>query len=217
MPDFPTTGLLSSFLLPAENPLSESGRWAQATLQRPPLKKNASQNATNSQSTICYSYWTPETFGGDVIEVWGCSGGGQLGADLETWRVFAVVDTQSFTGYRLYYGGGIGKSFNLSRVTNVTTLNGICSAGGGYPSGLGMRINGDVVEAWAAYGDPHNPANWSMVCSGTDTFYRGQFYIGIGIEQESGTDQLGFSCFGGGAPTRSQFFRWTRTMATAAA
>jgi hypothetical protein len=209
---FPSTGILSEFLPPAENPLYEGGLWAQTTHQREPLQKTVTGGTGEATDSVHgnpnYSHWSQETFTGDV-EVWGCSGGGQLGAALESWRVTMWLDPEATVGYVTLYGGALGKGFFTRRYggPSIDNFLGIGSSGGGYPTGLGMRINGDEVECWSSYGDPFDPTTWNLQHTATDTTHRGNFYLGLSIEDPTGGG-LGFGCFGGGVRHRSEFFRW---------
>jgi hypothetical protein len=158
-----------------------------------------------------FSHWTPETFnsGAGRAEVWACVSGGQLGAAVETWRVALWLTVGvNVTGYSCFYGGGITKFYALRKYTGgITTFSNLCVGAGGYPNGLGLRINGSEVEVWGAYGDPLDPTSWTLICSSTDTTYRGRFYAGRGIEDPT-AGGLGIGCFGAGIPRRTQFFRW---------
>jgi hypothetical protein len=210
MATFPVTGLITTFPGPSENPLSMGGTWTQLTGARPPLQK-VGASVTNSQAALCYSVYTQDVFyatGDNIIEVWGCSSGGQLGAALETWRV-ALWQAPYYLsrGYRCYYGGGIGKGFSIARIDDPTgPANGIASAGGGYPTNLGMRIDGAAIQCWASY---DNGVTYALMCEGNETTYRGNFYLGLGIEEDAIGD-LGFTCFGGGIKNRTQIYRIIR-------
>jgi len=210
MAAFPSTGILTLFPPPAENPLYESGRWAQLNLDRPPMQKIATGPTTGAATDSehgnpNYSYWAQETFSTDSgpVEVWACTAGGQLGAALETWRVFlAITLGDRWSGYLAYYGGGIGKGFAIRRYDDGNAgFFGIAGSGGGYPDKLGLRINGGEVECWAEFGGV-----WAMQCSASDGAYRGNFYLGIGIEDPT-AGGLSFPCFGGGKPHRTQIYR----------
>lgn len=203
---FPKTGLLAEFTGPAENPLSQGGKWAQTRVTRPPLKKEVGSVTDSIHGDPNYSHWTPETFVGDV-EVWGCSVGGQLGAAVETWRVFAFAGLGLASGYQVYFGGGIGKGFAIWKYTNDDFIALAGSGFPGYPSAIGMRIHDGVIEAWGAFGDPFDQNAWSIFCQASDNTYTGPFYIGLAIEDPT-SGGLGFTCFGGGTPHRTQFFRW---------
>jgi hypothetical protein len=197
---FPVTDGLSLFLGPAENPLSENGRWAQLSPLAPPLKKNVGSADDSVHNGPNYSYWTAPFPSANIVEVWGCTGGGQLGAALETWRVALWLEAQ-FTGYLAYYGGAIGKSFVIRRYTDGSWVD-LVVGGGGYPQRLGLRIDGNNVECWG-----YNAGAWSLKCSIADTTHRGSFYPSLGIEDPTGGG-LAFSCFGGGRKNFSQIIRW---------
>ena len=74
-------------------------------------------------------------------------------------------------------------------------------AGIGYPSKIGMRITGGVIEVWYA-----NGGAWTNPFTVTDGTYRGNFYAGIGVEDPT-AGGLSFTCFGGGRPHRTQIYR----------
>jgi hypothetical protein len=133
-----------------------------------------------------------------------------LGAALETWRVALWSQVgSSFSGYLLYYGGGIGKGYGLRRYDNGG-FTGIGGAGGGYPERLGLRwYTGGLIEAWGMYGGV-----WGLQATTSDPTYAPPFYMGIGIEDPtSGTfaPSLAITCFGGGAKNRTQIYRWLLT------
>lgn len=206
------TPYLSTFECPEENPLSEDGHWAQLTEGNPPLKKDGdpfckAYPSVNSD-LVSYSYWTQETFDsakGDV-QAWACIEGGQLGAALETWRValFQNVGSPQYgSGYLVYIGGAIAKNFSIRRYTSGT-FDAEVTTPSFYPERLGIRITDTDVEAWA-----YSAGTWQLVLTMADQTYRGKFYAVLGIEHPTGPgSDLTMSCFGGGVPRRTQFFRW---------
>ena len=205
MPDFGTTPVLSDFTLGPfpENPLSEDGRWeAPWPDQSPPLQKIANGIVSDSlHGPVSYSYWAQQAFHGDV-EVYACMSGGQLGAAVETWRVFMWHDDPFVgNGYQVYIGGGIGNEINLRRYDDRVPTQ-LAQGSMGFPMRLGLRISGSRIETWVDHG-----AGWVADIFAVDTTYRGTFYIGCGIEDPSGGG-VTFNCFGGGRPSVSQFFRW---------
>lgn len=204
----PTTPLLSLFAGPPESPLSEGGKWAQGWFSRAPLQKGSNYVTDSLHGDPNYSFWTPQAFP-DNVEVWGCTDGGQLGAAVETWRLnLWQGDPRRGVGYTLMYGGAIAKYFALRRYDSTAALDFTeVDFAGGYPTTMLLRINGDNVEALASY---DSGATWSLMGYITDTNHRGgDWHIGLGIEDPTGGG-LSFSCFGGGVPRRTQFFRWTR-------
>lgn len=206
---FPSTSLITEFDGPAENPLSEGGKWIQARSLRPPLKKDVGSVSDSIHGDPNYSVYIAQAFctNNGAVEAWACSGGGQLGAALETWRIALWKNLFSVSGYQVYYGGGIGKGTAIWRYDNDDFFA-IGGAGDtGYPSGIGIRITGSQVQAWMAYGDPYDPLAWIMTAEATDNAHRGCFYASIGIEDPTGGG-LGFGCFGGGPLHRTQFYRW---------
>lgn len=196
--------MLSDFSGAAENPLSEGGNWIQTSPDRPPLLKDSPNSVTNSVfGDPNYSTWVREVFYGNA-EVWACISGGQLGAALETWRVALFTQIGiNVQGYLLYYGGGLSKDLVLRKYTGgFASFTAIGSVSPPYPSSIGIRINGGNVEAWWEGG-----GGWTLGFTVADNAYRGGFYATLGIEDPTGGG-LNFSCFGGGAANRSQFFRW---------
>lgn len=202
---FPNTGRLSPLDPPAESPVSEGGRWGPLTPERDQLSKNAFNQLTNTTFGLPdYSVWLHQALTGDA-EVWGCLGGGGLGAALETWRIGLFQDIGfNFVGYQLYYGGALSKDLVLRRYDGgITDFTGIGGAGGvGSPGIMGMRINGDFVEAWT-----HNSGEWELAFAVFDPTYRGTFYATFGLEDPT-AGGLSFDCVGGGTPHFAQFFRW---------
>lgn len=225
---FPSTGQLTEFRRPAvttidggqwyESPLSEDGDWTASHPDQPPmLKRGASSDpvgtpgaaSVTGEFVVNYSHWTRNLAFGDA-EVWACTSGGQLGAALETWRVALWTQTGgNLTGYLLYYGGGIGKGFGLRKYGNNSFL-GIGGANGGYPQRIGLKIVQETqdIQMWAMYSDV-----WTLMGTQDHAIeptisLPGPYYMGIGMEEQGGTLELGIDCFGGGTPHRSQFFRW---------
>ena len=133
---FGLTTLLSDFPCPPENPIYEGGRWAQTSPERPPLMKGSPPgcDATDSAHGLPnFSHWVADIFDGDIVEVYGCTFGGQLGASLETWRVGMFTQVGSnLTGYRLYYGGVISKFYNMAKYNGggINDLGGLGQTGG---------------------------------------------------------------------------------------
>ncbi len=205
MAEFPLTGLLSDFEDPAENPLSESGAWALLTPDRAPMRKAGGEATDSAHGNPNYSVWVRDVFtSANGVEVWACLSGGQLGSALETWRVALWrAPYEALEGYLIYYGGGIGKGFTIRRHDGPTIDDrvDIVASGGGYPERLGLRIDGDNIEGWARYAGV-----WSLQCTVVDTTYRGNFYLGIGIEDPTGGG-LSMPCFGGGRKNRTQIYR----------
>jgi hypothetical protein len=195
MPDIRDTDQISTFADPPENPLSEGGNWATVDTYTT-LRKQAGV-ATYDGGDIAFAYWTPETFSEDKIEVWGIPTGGGLGAALEDWRLALWTNTASVVGYMGAYGGGLDKVYFLWRYNGGRpTFIAIGSGPGGpdYPSAMLLRIDGNQVELWAS-GD--FGANWVLALSATDTTYRGDFYLSLGIEDPT-AGGLGWAAFGGG-------------------
>lgn len=230
MADPRTTGYLSLFKYPPEDPLREGGKWAMAIgtvrsgdnldmrkYQDHPGMPNELGHASDQShgahlsGPIGRSFYTRQRFTGDV-EVWGIPYGGQLGAALETWRLFIWSNPiWNPTGYLVYVGGGLSKDTVIRRYDGLDDYTSIASSPAGYASAMMLRINGDDVEAWRVDNgdDPDNPANWYMACSVTDTTYRGPYYVGMAIEDPS-AGGLSFTAIGGGKPIKTQIYRYVK-------
>lgn len=208
MPDFPTSKQLSEFECPPENPLYEGGHWAQTSPNFYPMQKISSGGDCVASDSVHdgpnYSHWAPERFTSDngYVEAWICASGGQLGASLETWRVALWSQVgANFSGYLVYFGGGLSKGTVTRRYTNGSFID-IAGGGGGYPSVLGIAIRGtppnQYIEAWN---------DGVLESSVLDNNYSGFFWAGISVEDPTGGG-LSIPCFGAGVPSRTQFFRW---------
>lgn len=209
------TGIVTEFDGPDESPLSENGTWSQLSPTQYPLaRKNNTAVISVSDVIVNYSYYNQQVLriiGESRAEVWGCSQGGQLGAALETWRVFLFQNPgPSFDGYLFYYGGALSKDFVLRRYTGGVPVADIAFQNSpGYPDKMALVIDGDNIQGWATFAA--FPDTWVLMCDADDTTYRGAFYAGLGIEDPtsgSTTPSLSFDCFGFGIPNRQQFFRW---------
>lgn len=217
----PQTGFLSLFEDPPENPLREGGNWYPPFLGDHNFGSNVNYldmrkeggdatdqpHGTQLNGIIAYSYWTREQFAGDQVEVWGLPSGGQLGAALESWRLFMWSGLNNPTGYLVYIGGGLSKD-TVIRKYGGGSFEDIAGTGGGYSSALMLRINGNDIEAWAVPypQDWEDPDNWVLRTSIPDITYRGPFYIGMGIEDPT-NGGLSWLAFGGGKPHRTQIYR----------
>lgn len=217
MANNPSTGLLSEFLDPPENPLREGGKWLPVFPNGVPGTTVTDMRKEGGQATdlphgavlnnhIAYSYYTLQQFEGDA-EVWGFPVGGQLGAALETWRLFMFETLDPPTGYLVYIGGGIGKDTTL-RIYDGNSFTGLGSEAHVYTNALMLRTNGPYVEVWANDTDQtfDDPSKWYLRIQATDGTYRGPFYIGMGIEDPTGGG-LGWDAIGGGIPHRTQIYR----------
>lgn len=199
--------VLTTFVGADENPLSDGGNWAQTFSSRDPLKRLGNQARNSTTTNPNYSYWT-SPFDADAIdplEIFACSGGGQLGAALETWRIdlWQTVGGTSVNGYELFFGGGLSKGWELDKWVSSSGTNLDTAPYNGYPNKIGLRLNGDDVEGWANYA-----GTWVMEVSATDTTFRGSLYASLAIEDPT-SGGLYFDCFGGGAVVRRvpQFIR----------
>lgn len=217
----PQTGFLSTFDDPPEDPLREGTRWL------PPFLGDKNTGAilldmrkeggtatdkhhdAQLDGFLAYSYWTQQQFEGDNVEVWGMPVGGQLGAALETWRLFMWQQLDPPVGYLVYIGGALSKETRIRKYNGgAFSFEGLGGSGESYCDGLMLRINGQRIEVWAynGAGDIFDDANWHLRCFSIDTSYRGPFYIGMGVEDPT-TGGLGWTAFGGGIPNRTQIYR----------
>lgn len=203
MPDFPTTAELTSFDGPNENPLSDSGRWANYG-GRPPLRRVTGGAFPTVEFPPNGSYWTVDAFR-SPCEAWGCREGGGLGAANESWRIgMWLNDPNLLTGYLALYGGGIGETYVIRRYTNGSFTD-LVEVGGSPPSRLGIRITPTTVEQWAQVAGV-----WALVQFVNDTTYRGVFYVGLELEEQGGINEVWWSCFGGGILNRQHIYRILR-------
>lgn len=210
MADIRLTPQLTDFVGPDEDPLSMDGRFGPLGFR--PLQLQRFNNTATSQphptvidGYIAASRWTPETFTGNV-EVWACTDGGQLGAALESWRIDLWNAPLNLQGYSFLYGGGISKGYFLRYYSGggVSNFTNLASSAGGFPDIMMMRLTPTNVEGWASF---DNGANWSLMVSVADANFRTNLHMSLQVEDPT-NGGLYFSCFGGGVPHRTQFFRW---------
>lgn len=188
-----------------ENPLSDGGRWSNDG-DRPPLMVRVGGGSIHGtvEFAVNGSLYVEKVFRGDIIEVYACTPGTGLGAALESQRVALWTNPDARTGYSIGWGGGIGEEFFLRRYDS----NAFVGIGGAHtrddhPDLLGLRITPTEVQAWGNY-----LGVWEQVVTAADTTHRGTFWAALETEEQGGIEEVGFSCFGGGIPNRSQFFRW---------
>ena len=200
--DFPQSTEITVFDDPPnESPLSQGGKWFQARGDRDPMRVVGTDATDTTHDGANYSYYgeTPLGTSPNPVEVWCCTTGGQLGAALETWRVFLMFGPASpggllpGNGYLMWFGGGLAKSLVLNRYDawnfGPNVEGGL--PGSAYPEKIGMRITNGTVEGWVQI-----TGVWSQILTLTDSTYRGTFYGGIGVEDPTGGG-LAIPCFGG--------------------
>lgn len=204
---FDTAILLTNFVGFNENPLYDDGNWDQTEPTRAPLQR-LSNSATNSASgNPNYSHWThPAQEVAGLVEMYACTTGGQLGADLETWRIALWTITGSnVTGYLAYFGGSLSKDTVLRRYdgglgsfTQIASQSFVA-----WPERMGLRITPTDVEVYEDYG-----GGWVFSCGAADTTYRGvDWYGGLGVET-SVVNTNTFICFALSiTPRRTQIYR----------
>ena len=191
-------------LVPDENPLSDGGRWSNDG-DRPPLKVVDTGGSVHGtvEFAVNGSLYVERVFRGEVVEAYGCTPGTGLGAALESQRVALWVDPDRRTGYSIGHGGGISESYFFRRYDNsaFTGIGGAHSRDD-HPEALGLRITPTEVQAWGQYGGV-----WELVITAADIAHRGTFWAALETEEQGGIEEVGFTCFGAGVPTRSEFFR----------
>lgn len=194
-----------SGLVPDENPLSDGGRWSSFYIN-PPLKVLDTGGAIHGSAEFIVnrSLYVEKAFKGNLIEVYACTPGTGLGAALESQRVGLWVDPDNAIGYEIIWGGGISETYFFRRY-DAAGFSPIGSAPitDAHPDKLGLRITPTEVQAWGYYSGV-----WTLVSTAADMNYRGTFYAALGTEEQGGLEEVSFSCFNGGIPNRSQFFRW---------
>lgn len=169
-------------------------------------------NYQGSPGDSVYYYSTLGPFDDDM-EVWGAGGAGI--DDTEAWRLALLKDvggTNAVDGYLLLIvasGGGanwqIRKYTNWSGVSTLASVSGsLIDAGGGSPEYALLRINGDDIEAWYC----SDVTSWTLVASATDTTYRTDLYLSMGISTDDGGNPS-WQAIGGGAipPWVPEFIR----------
>lgn len=194
-------------LTPLENPLSDGGRW-RSFATRPPLM--ASDDGTAIHGTVdfpvCGSVYVEQVFQGPVIEAWGCRPESGLGAALESHRIVALIgNPDAYNGYSWGFGGGIGEEYFMRKYTSggFTGIGPPVSISSPRPSKMGIRLTPDAVEGWAyAFGA------WQLIYASGDTSLRGLTFIALETEEQGGTAEVGWTCFGAGAPKRTQIYRY---------
>lgn len=196
-------------LIPGENPLYDGGKWANHPM-RPPLMVQ-SPAGSSIHGTVEFppngSIYVAEAFSGPIIEAYACTPNPGLGAAIESQRILALIgNPYEYTGYLSGYGGGIGENYFMRKYNGGTTsswdnLGG--DVGGTRPDKLGIRLTPTHVEQWAYYGGV-----WNLIQSHPDTAHRGTTYFMLETEEQGGTVEVGFTCFGAGIPNKTQIYRW---------
>lgn len=197
-----------SHLPSGENPLSDGGRWSNDG-DRPPLMVSVGSGSIHGtvEFAVNGSLYVEKVFKGNIIEVYACTPDSGLGAALESQRVALWTNPDNRTGYSIGHGGGIGQEFFLRRYDS----NSFVAIGGAHvrddhPRKLGLRITPTEVQAWGYY--EFEIPHWQQVVTAADTTHRGTFWAALETEEQGGIEEVGFDCFNGGIPNRSQFFRW---------
>ena len=146
------------------------------------------------------SYWTPQTFsvvGTTEVEVW-CNCGGF--ADFQNGWLLGLFNS-SYQGYSARWSEEIGNNAVQIRRFNGTGSNVVLkddrSFANAVPNAgtdiLLFRTQGAKVELWWSQ---DNGANWVKRAEATDSTYRSNFRLVIGLDHAP--EWLGF---GGGVPS----------------
>jgi len=201
MPDIRLSEQLSTFADSTKHPISEGGAWQQSTPQSP-LKKTGGVATDSSHGLTNYSEWIANTYTTDdgILEVWGIPGGGGLGAAVESHRLTLWTPGaagRSASGYLTYFGGGIGSDYVIRRYDSFVFTN-IAISGTAAPAAMMLRIDGDLIQTWRATDGTFQ--TWEKMVEVSDTTYRGEFYVGLGIEDPT-AGGLSWLAFGGGKKT----------------
>ena len=208
---FETTPILDTFMSYPENPYSNGGMWSAGYYNRPPLE---SEGPGYVHGTVDFPVngmaYLRQVFRGDVIEAFGCTPGTGLGAALESQRVALWLgNPDNLVGYLSGHGGGISEFYFFRKYTGGGAFENPDGMTGPitdvHPDKIGIRITPTGVEQWGEIAGV-----WTLIQSSTDTDYRGTFYAALETEEQGGTDEVGFSCFGAGVPNRTQIYRVVR-------
>lgn len=209
-----STDFLDDFQRANENPLShggdwgktDSGPWPTAMVLETLHATHASGIGTGNMS------WIPLSLDGDDAEAWGIATGGNASGIAWGIGLFSSIGgTNQAEGYRFREevgsGGGATRLYRYLNGSPTTIASSGSSPPTGDPGLLLIRRNGNDVEGWHS-GD--SGANWTLYVSATDTTYTTGLHPSIGVTDNSASQILGWSAFGGGPgpPNRPQIYRW---------
>lgn len=190
MPDIRQTPKLDDFQRANEYPLSFDGRWSNADPGLWPTNLHVESFRCEGDPGDSVSYWTPTTINGDS-EAWGRTG---PGVDLtEAWRIGLMTDvggSSVIDGYQLLViADGGAASWIIREYTNGSFSNIAVAASQPEPNDdayVLLRIDGDEVEAWFSSTNP--PTTWTQILGVTDTTYRSNLRVVIGISSDDGAN-----------------------------
>jgi len=163
------------------------------------------------------SYWVHpfDTADGD-IEVWGEPIGGN--ASGIAWSLGLYQNPggpNTLDGYffrqEVSTGGGSTRLYRYTNGSRIAIASGPTAFTGAFPNyGFLMRIT--AAGQITCYSSKNATSSWTLKISTTDTTYSGQFYLALGVTDNSSSTLPGWYKFGGGVPIhrRSQIYRWVR-------
>lgn len=208
MPDIRQNAtFIDNFNRADEDPLSSGGKWAVTDTSiwthGLVIKNNTATHRAPGNSSD--SYWIPDSYSGDDAEFWAYQEGG--GASGIAWAVDLWHDpggSGAVDGYRFRYERAAANiAWVLYRFTNAgaTTIftSGSLPSDPTYTNGNGIlliRRKGNDVEGWACA--QSDPTNWTRYAVATDTNYTTDLHFGLGVNDNSGGQVLGWDNPGGG-------------------
>jgi len=175
MADIRVTSEIDNFSRADENPLSAGGNYAQVRTsgdfsQQLQNKSNDAWPQTGA-AHFSASYWTPESFTGDM-EMWGEVTG--FTDNQNAWYLCFIKDvgTANIDGYICGWIDAVGDRIQIRRFDNgsATLIKDVALSN--LPNGgdlLLLRTVGNDLQAWQSV---DAGANWSMDTSVTDSTYR---------------------------------------------
>lgn len=203
---FESMPLLYNADFPAENPLSDGGAWG-TLWTRPPLMGEGGGVHGTVEFVVNGSLYIRDVYYGSTVEAVGCPADSGLGAANESYRIAFWLDPSNLIGYSWGYGGGIGQSFFMRRYDGGSSFTTIGSANtrNDHPTQMGIRITPTDVEGWGLYAGV-----WEKVSFAADTTYRGPFYASLETEEQGGTVEVAWGCFGAHVVNRQYIYRWLK-------
>lgn len=189
-----------------ETPLSGGGKWSVTDTSiwanGLVLKNNT---ATHGASNSADSYWIPDNYDGDDAEFWAYQEGG--GASGIAWGLglwHQPGGSGAVDGYRFRYErAAVNIVWRLYRFDNAspTTIydSGSLASNSTFTNGLGIlliRRKGNDVEGWGCA--QSDPTTWTRYAVATDTTYMTDLHFGLGVNDNSGGQILGWDNPGGG-------------------
>jgi hypothetical protein len=214
MPDIRETGVLDDFSAypgtqyettsyPIASPVVP---WYTSPGSVPVLINNGGIDGSQFPPVSQLAFYSAAAFGGPTVETWGLTAGDPALSDAWRWGMYTVTSVAlgKPNGYQALHGFGIGGIYFSIRRYDDGTPTEIAGSGPGPGTGgiMLLRRNGNDVECWMS---ADNGANWTLMCSATDTNYvTGPFYFVYG---DTGVE-TGWTIVGGGIRNRSHIYRW---------